>query len=602
MATATIGTTSVTFSNSGAAANEGATTTEDNRTATFSIAQILADSGGGTKTTFYSLDNGTAGDNNTLVTTNKAFVNYDTDLLYKDSAVSGWITGGDTSALGAKVWIGTDNLVHYDATGLNFDYLAAGESAIDTIQYTIKMSNGTLAVGTLTVTIGGVNDAPVFTSDNAGSIDENSPTATVAYDANATDAEGDTIEFSLASGGDNDLFDIDPDTGEVTFKVSPNFEDSGHDNTYDITVKASDGFTTTEKSVTITVNDVNEAPTVSLTNTVTSTPENGGDVKVADIVVSDDALGTNGLTLSGADAALFTIVDGVGGKELHFIGGADFETDASYDVTVEVDDATVGATPDDTAPLTLAITDVADSGNAPAGLTFIPTETGSTLTPFGHFFASDEDSGDVDYVLVASTGLTGKGLVVDAETGNLSFTTASSTAFSGTVTVKATDGTNESSEVVFSVQVGSNNDPDSLTSTADNSILVGRGGGDTLTGGAGIDYILAGQDGDTITGKGSADAIIGGGGIDRIVYQTSNDSSVGDGDEIYSFTNNGGNRDIIDLSALGVDGNDVTVAFNNVSGNTVISVDTDNNTTADMEITLIGVNLNEADIVFDYTP
>ena len=86
-------------------------------------------------------------------------------------------------------------------------------------------------------------------------------------------------------------------------------------------------------------------------------------IKVADIVITDDALGTNNLTLSGADAALFEIV----GTELRLIAGAvlDFEINPNLDVTVEVDDTTVGATPDDAAPLSISITDV--NGTADGG-------------------------------------------------------------------------------------------------------------------------------------------------------------------------------------------------------------------------------------------
>src|SRR2546422_4267786 len=43
---------------------------------------------------------------------------------------------------------------------------------------------------------------------------------------------------SLSTGGDNDLFDIDPTTGHVTFKVSPNYEapaDANADKDYQIT-------------------------------------------------------------------------------------------------------------------------------------------------------------------------------------------------------------------------------------------------------------------------------------------------------------------------------------------------------------------------------
>ena len=96
----------------------------------------------------------------------------------------------------------------------------------------------------------------------------------------------------------------------------------------------------------ITVTDVNEAPTVSLTNTTTTLAEDASTatrIKVADIVVTDDALGTNDLTLAGADAALFEIV----GTELFLRAGAtlDFEANPTLDVTVQVNDAALAPTP-----------------------------------------------------------------------------------------------------------------------------------------------------------------------------------------------------------------------------------------------------------------
>ena len=96
----------------------------------------------------------------------------------------------------------------------------------------------------------------------------------------------------------------------------------------------------------ITITDVNEPPTVALANTTTTFPEDTDTtsaIKVADIVITDDALGTNTLSLGGADAALFQIV----GTELFLVAGAalDFETNPVLDVTVEVDDLAVGRYP-----------------------------------------------------------------------------------------------------------------------------------------------------------------------------------------------------------------------------------------------------------------
>ena len=109
----------------------------------------------------------------------------------------------------------------------------------------------------------------------------------------------------------------------------------------------------------------NLAPTaVALNNAVTSIPENtstAAPVKVADIVVTDDGLGTNNLTVSGADAGFFQII----GTALFLKAGTPLNstTKPSYSVTVNVDDPTVGSTPDASVDYTLTVT--ASTGGTP---------------------------------------------------------------------------------------------------------------------------------------------------------------------------------------------------------------------------------------------
>ncbi len=104
----------------------------------------------------------------------------------------------------------------------------------------------------------------------------------------------------------------------------------------------------------------NQAPTaLTLSNTTNSIEENTSTlnpIKVADIVVTDDGLGTNTLTLSGPDAANFEIT----GFGLFIKAGTvlDFETKTSYSITINVDDSTVGSTPDAITNFTLDITNV----------------------------------------------------------------------------------------------------------------------------------------------------------------------------------------------------------------------------------------------------
>ncbi|MFM7576266.1 MAG: cadherin repeat domain-containing protein, partial [Microcystaceae cyanobacterium] len=117
----------------------------------------------------------------------------------------------------------------------------------------------------------------------------------------------------------------------------------------------------------------NLAPTgLIFNNTVTEVAEDEDvtpEFKVADLLVEDDALGTNNLFLTGQDKDRFLIRD----LALYYVGGTlDFETQNSYEVTVNVDDETVGTTPDVAQTFTLNVTDV---NEAPTAVTLTNTTT-----------------------------------------------------------------------------------------------------------------------------------------------------------------------------------------------------------------------------------
>jgi uncharacterized protein YjiK/phosphodiesterase/alkaline phosphatase D-like protein len=104
----------------------------------------------------------------------------------------------------------------------------------------------------------------------------------------------------------------------------------------------------------------NKAPTeVVLSNLVNRIAENTNTVarvKVADIAITDDGQGTNNLTLTGADASAFEIFN----NALYIKAGTnlDYEAKNSYSVSVNVDDPSLGATPDATKTFILSLTDV----------------------------------------------------------------------------------------------------------------------------------------------------------------------------------------------------------------------------------------------------
>ncbi|MGL4395246.1 MAG: M10 family metallopeptidase C-terminal domain-containing protein [Hyphomicrobium sp.] len=202
-----------------------------------------------------------------------------------------------------------------------------------------------------------VNAPPTFTNSSTANVAENA-TGTV-LDVTAFDPEGDTegagLTYSIVANVSDDSakFAINATTGALTFLAAPNFEaGSGTGatlNHYVLTVRVLDNggglAASTDQAVTVIVSDVNEAPTaVALTGTTATIAENtstAARIKVGDIAITDDALGSNTLAVAGADAAFFEI----SGTELFLKAGTvlDFETKASYAITVTVDDAGVGA-------------------------------------------------------------------------------------------------------------------------------------------------------------------------------------------------------------------------------------------------------------------
>ena len=273
----------------------------------------------------------------------------------------------------------------------------------ETVALTLATGTG-YTVGTTTTVTGTIlnsppNTAPTITSNSTANFAENG--IGIVYTITATDVEGTTLTYALLnSDPDASLFNINSTTGAITFKTAPDFEtplNNGADNTYNLTVTASDGSLTGSKAIAITVTDLNEVPVntpptaVTLTNTITELTENSdttGGIKVADIGITDDGQGTNLLSLNGTDKDSFEIRN----NALFFIGASpDFESKTKYDVTVNVDDTSIGETPDASIAFTLNITNLPDQNISE----IVPKFNKNTIT---------DDQGSVTYDLISVTG------------------------------------------------------------------------------------------------------------------------------------------------------------------------------------------------------
>ena len=139
-----------------------------------------------------------------------------------------------------------------------------------TVVVTAVDPSGATGSTNVNITVTDEDDPAVISGDDKYSYAENGTDAVATF--TATDQDGDAIEWTLG-GVDAGVFEIDEDSGVLSFKDSPNFEgakdedendkdlgDQGAgDNKYQVTVKASKG----DHEVEVEVTDVDEAGSVS---------------------------------------------------------------------------------------------------------------------------------------------------------------------------------------------------------------------------------------------------------------------------------------------------------------------------------------------------
>ena len=203
------------------------------------------------------------------------------------------------------------------------DYEIPTDSDNDGIyNVTITASDGSLSSTlALAVTVQDVNDAPVFSSTSDSTSAPEDSTATF-YTATATDQDADaSLTYSLAGGADDAFFNLDPASGELSFQAAQDREaaanDANTDYTYEVQITASDGTYSTETalSLSVTLENVNEAPTVTNTVTAISVVEDTNSSPVSfqyTITASDPENDSLVYSISGTDAAAFDVDPGTG--------------------------------------------------------------------------------------------------------------------------------------------------------------------------------------------------------------------------------------------------------------------------------------------------
>ena len=233
-------------------------------------------------------------------------------------------TLSDGSALPA--WLSFDAATQtFSGTPLN------GDVGSISVQVTATDAAGIMISDAFTISVANTNDAPTAIVLSANVIDENIDGGIIGT-LNSTDEDvGDTVTYTL-SGPHAEYFEVVNDQVKLKDGISANYEAN---ETLTITVKATDsGGLTTSQTFSISVNDVNDAP--SAINLSADSIQDGLEgATVGQILVTDED-SSESFTYSVNDDR-FEIVDGL--LKLKTDQSIDYNSEPSVDLQITVTDS-----------------------------------------------------------------------------------------------------------------------------------------------------------------------------------------------------------------------------------------------------------------------
>jgi VCBS repeat-containing protein len=213
----------------------------------------------------------------------------------------------------------------------------------------------------------------------------------------------------------------------------------------------------------------------------------------------------------------FAISPTTGAITVNDSGDLDYETTTPFTLQITATDSS-GLS--DTAPVTIALTNVDEPGNeSPEAqdATFTHPENSPNNTTVGTVFATDIDAGDtLTYSITAGNsnpdGDSNLAFDIDSTTGEISVNDSGDLDFETTsffnLTVTVTDGGGLSDTAAVKINLSDNfelvgtSGDDVLSGTSGNDVLNGSAGDDTLSGGAGNDTLMGGDGSDRVQEQG----------------------------------------------------------------------------------------------------
>ncbi len=402
----------------------------------------------------------------------------------------------------------------YQVANSAVQYLAVGETATETFTVTIDDGHGGTVPQLVTVTVTGTNDAPVL---NAAATPVLAP---VAEDAGAPVGAVGTLVSALVdlnppAGGLNNVTDVD--NGAIT-GVAITGAETGNGTWW---------YSTDNGANWTQITPVSDANALLLTANANTRVYFQGDANFSGTI-------TDALTFRAWDQT-----SGTAGTNANTTanGGSSAFSSATESVNVTVN----------------AVNDNPVSAND----RIIVTNNTLVTIPVSALLGNDIDIDGLALNITGVTGSTGISALTLNPDGTISFLSGATTgATAGSFTYTVSDGAGGTTTGTVTIDIraigaGNNNDTINLSAagTYQASYLDGRGGQDSLTGGAPGDTFIGGAGNDTLTGGAGNDILAGNDGNTDLLDGGAGNDIVGGGTGNNDSMNGGaGAEDLLDFS------------------------------------------------------
>ncbi|MBR8535269.1 gliding motility-associated C-terminal domain-containing protein [Carboxylicivirga sediminis] len=268
---------------------------------------------------------------------NDTDVNTPNDVLLVQS-IEGTSTGSNVGTYGTLVWSSLGDFTYTpDNSNPLVSQMVAGESIVEIFSYIMHDGHGGTASADLIITIDGEDDAPVISANNVSLAEGVTTVQTVT----ATDEDSNETKLFSVSGTDADDFNIDPATGELSFKNPTDYEnptDNGSNNIYNITVTVEDkGGLTDSKDIIISVTNIIDALSLQFSAAYYADVENsGGNIPV--VVASGELIPTDVTVNASVTGGNATITDDYTHTALVTIPAGDYTTPQNIALSLAIVD------------------------------------------------------------------------------------------------------------------------------------------------------------------------------------------------------------------------------------------------------------------------